>query len=431
MIRKNLLILLMVFLVCINTFAATNQYYVAATGGSDGNSGTSVGSPWATCSHAIATFTLDPTNGAQINFIGSSTTFAGCPTINRGGTSNSARLALVCTQQSISVLRCRMSGGFAFGAVNFVDIGTKPLFGFEYTNPSDDNGIDFLWTCATNASSCANGNNNRAFGNNLHDIGQTNTNGCPLSGAILVQSARAEAGGTGALTGIVIEGNLIDHFGINGGSTCGEAHGIYVTGGNAKVRYNIVFRAAASGIQIYGKSCQVDVANNISGESRWGLILQGHDGCTPGFNTIVNNAFVNNSDQGVYEGVSASGAATASTPSLFSNNLFFGNGSGSSNYRNPAAPGETRQNDKTENPLNTFVTYTGTAAGDYHLKTTSIANGGGTTQCVTGGSNCPAVGTNDIYNSIISGNQPIGAALANGSVVQPPPAPTGLTTTVN
>src|SRR6267142_659837 len=136
---------------------AQNQYYVAATGGSDSNSGTSLGSPWATCTHALPTAVINGTTGAIINFIASSTTFAACPAINRSGASTTARLVLKCTAPYTAATHCKIASHFLITSANNVDIGGLPQMGFEYTNPSDDVGVDVSWQCGT-AQTCSSGN---------------------------------------------------------------------------------------------------------------------------------------------------------------------------------------------------------------------------------------------------------------------------------
>src|SRR5882672_6819693 len=126
---------------------AQNQYFVAATGGSDSNAGTSSGSPWATCNHAVATAALNSV-GATINFIASSSTHAACSNIARNVVSP-ARMVLKCTTQVTTGTHCKMAGAFIIRAANNIDIGALPRFSFEYTNPSDNTAVDVVSQCAS------------------------------------------------------------------------------------------------------------------------------------------------------------------------------------------------------------------------------------------------------------------------------------------
>src|SRR5882724_7790604 len=118
---------------------AQNQYYVAATGGSDSNNG-SIGAPWATCNHAITV--SNKTGGTVINFIASATAHAAC-SVNSSGASVTNRLLLKCTlpwkdSAGITATHCKMAGSFKVTTANNVDIGALPYLGFEYSNASDN-----------------------------------------------------------------------------------------------------------------------------------------------------------------------------------------------------------------------------------------------------------------------------------------------------
>ncbi|MGA9800603.1 MAG: right-handed parallel beta-helix repeat-containing protein [Terriglobales bacterium] len=417
-----LLILTIVMMLALSlSAAAQNQYYVS-TSGSDSNNGTSPSTPWRTCSHAISSFTLG-SGGAVVNFAPGN--YGAVCTVNRGGSSPTVRLVLKCTAQWTAggSTGCRGLGWLVTSANN-VDIGAIDQYGFEYTDPNAQVGVDVSWQCGT-AGTCASGNGIHVLGNYLHDIGQNASGegvGCPYSGAILAPTGHGHT-----ISGFQAIGNLIDHFGANGGSSCAAAHGIYIASAGGTVQNNIITRAAASALQYYDQACNASISNNVLAASRFGLIVYGGNGCTPGLNTITNNIIVNNSSAGVYTGYSGPSVCSSGLPTLFSNNDLFGNGT---DFNNPAASCETRRNQLSENPTATFVNYTGTATGNYHLKSSSVAVGGGTTQCTPGGTNlcAPAL---DFSASARTGTPSLGIFEAQGDTsASAPSAPSGLTASV-
>jgi hypothetical protein len=400
--------------------AAQNQYYVAATGGSDSNSGTSVGSPWATCNHAIAAF-KSGASGAVINFIASNTKHAACSNINRGGSSTSARLVLQCTAPWTADVHCKMAGNFFVTSANNVDIGAMPQLGFEYTNPNDDIALDVVYQCGSSLT-CASGNSIHVLGNYFHDVGQNVSGGCPLAGMIEIPNSHGKT-----LTDTRVIGNLIDHFGTSPNNSCNVAQGIYILTGGAIVQNNIVTRSATAAIQYYDQACNAVISNNVLAASRVGLIVYGGNGCTPGSTTVSNNIIVNNSAGAFNTGFGGANDCASGRSILFSNNLLFGNGG---DYNNSQPSCEIRQNQRSENPTATFVRYTGTASGDYHLKPGSVAINGGTRQCTSGGaSGCaPSI---DLALITRPAQLSLGVFETQGdSNASAPAAPSGLTASV-
>jgi hypothetical protein len=400
--------------------AAQNQYYVS-TSGSDSNNGTSPSTPWRTCSHAIAAFSLGG-GGAVITFAPGN--YGTVCNVNRGGSSPTVRLVVKCSAQWTAggSTGCRGLGWLVTSANN-VDIGALDQFGFEYTDPNAQVGVDVSWQCGT-AGTCSSGNGIYVLGNYLHDIGQNATGegvGCPYAGAILAPTGHGHT-----ITDFRAIGNQIDHFGINGGNTCNAAHGIYVASANGIIQNNVITRAASGAIQYYDQACNAVISNNVLASSRTGLILYGANGCTPGLTTVSNNVIVNNSSTGFYTG-SGTTVCSSGRPLLFTNNLMFGNGS---DFNTSPASCETRQNQRSENPATTFVRYTGTATGDYHLKAGSVAIRAGTTQCTSGAaSTCaPAI---DFALASRPGPPSLGAFEAqSNNNASAPSAPSGLTASV-
>jgi hypothetical protein len=411
---------IMIMMVFSPTAKAQNQYYVAATGGSDSNSGTSAGSPWATCNHAIAAFNPG-SSGAVINFIASNSTHAACSNINRGGSSTSARLVLQCTAPWTAATHCKMAGNFFITSANNVDIGAIPQLGFEYTNPNDDVALDVVYQCGTSPT-CTSGNSIHVLGNYFHDVAQNVSGGCPLAGMIEIPNAH---GRTVSDTRVI--GNMIDHFGLSPNNSCNTAQGIYILTAGGTVQNNIVTRSATAAIQYYDQACNAVISNNVLAASRVGLIVYGGNGCAPGSTTVSNNIIVNNSQVAFNTGFNGANNCGSGRPILFSNNLLFGNGG---DYNNAQPSCETRQNQRSENPTATFVNYTGTASGDYHLKPGSIANNSGTRQCTAGGTSTCAPSV-DLALVVRPTQLSLGAFESQGgSNASAPAAPSGLTASV-
>src|SRR5882724_711681 len=373
---KKLLILAFL-LTATAAVQAQNQYFVAATGGSDSNSGTSTGSPWATCNHAVATAALNSV-GATINFIASSSNHAACSNIARNVVSP-ARMVLRCTTQVTAGTHCKVAGAFIIRAANNIDIGALPRFSFEYTNPSDNTAVDVVSQCASGAGACAFGNGIHVIGNYFHDIAQSNGTGCPSSGAILITNAHGVS-----VTDAQVIGNVVDHIGIFPGPPGNQMQGIYVSTKNGQVYNNVVTRACYSGLQYYDEACNGRVSNNVFANNTVGMVYYGNNGCTPGNNTASNNILVNNTDHAVNNSFSGDGGSSAGHPTLYTNNIVFGNPAGT--FTSPIGANTQVVNQRSENPTTTFVNYTGTASGDYHLKAGSIAIAGGVSNCVSGGS---------------------------------------------
>jgi len=306
-----------------------------------------------------------------------------------------------------------MNGPFLVRTANRIDIGANPFLGFEYTNPGDNTAVDVISQCPGNAGACGFGNSIHVFGNFFHDIGQTNGNGCPSSGGILITNAHGVS-----VTDAQVIGNVIDHIGIFPGPPGNQMHGIYVSTMNGQVYNNVVTRACYAGLQYYDQACNARVSNNVFANNTVGMVYYGSHGCTAGLNTGDNNVLVNNTQQAINNSFSGDQGCTPGRQMLYSNNIISGNGVNGPTHA--FASCTTVQNQKSENPTTTFVSYTGSAqTSDFHLKAGSQAIGGGTSQCASGGLT-PCVPSVDIAGNAFAGQ--IGA-FASGS-----PIPTGLLT---
>jgi hypothetical protein len=411
-----ILTFMMVMVFSLNA-GAQNQYYVS-TSGSDSSNGTSPSTPWRTCSHAIAAFSLG-SGGAVINF--SPGDYGTC-TINRGGASLTNRLALQCTQQwTVGGSNCRL--GFMVTSANNVDIGKLNKFGFEYTNPSAYTAVNLNTPCAAGSGQCSSGNSIHVLGNYFHDIAQSAAGGCPSAGAILMTNAHGVS-----VTDTQVIGNVIDHYGTYPPSSgCYVAHGMYITTSGGQVYNNIVTRSAYAALQYYDQACNARISNNVFANNGIGMVLYGGNSCSPvGNNTVNNNIIVNNVQQAINNSFKGDQGCSAGNPTLYTNNIIFGGGT---TFTSTPASCTIIQNQMSENPTATFVRYTGNAAGDYHLKSGSVAFRGGTTRCAAG-STTQCVPSIDLAATARPGTPSLGVFESGGASSASVSAPMGLTATV-
>lgn len=387
------------------TAKAQNLYFVSTTG-NDANSGTNAGSPWQHCSKAATSGTPNA-QGAIISFAPGNYNVT-C-TLSVSGPSNAAHIIFKCSQVVVvgSANNCR---GILFSVFNVNNITIQD---FEYTNPGGQVAIQDPAQCTTGVT-CPNGNGIWALHNYWHDI-QT-TGGCGSSGAFLVGQHGHPA------TNIKAIGNILDNIGPAITSGCSTMQGIYIIGIGSIIQNNIGFRVAAGMIQYYDSACQGVITNNVAANNHFGIIAYNGNACPNGNMTIANNILVNNINAANYNGFSGDASSSAGHPTLYSNNDYFGNGS---IFNQTLGANSTSQNPKSENPTATFVSYTGTAAGDYHLKAGSICIGGGTTQVVSGGIS-PSVSPTDLAGTAMSSPPPIGAYTFGGGGPVIPSPPTGL-----
>jgi hypothetical protein len=167
------------------------------------------------------------------------------------------------------------------------------------------------------------------------------------------------------------------------------------------------------------------IANNTVANCGEGGFEIGNDGAaSPTSNdlsTIINNISVNN--LGPYGGFRESGNTGAHN--VYLNNLVYGNPAGDFLLQSGLSAAGTQ----TGSNSTTFVSYTGTGAGDYHLKSGSTAINHGTDICASGVSNCVPLTDFDGNTLPPGGPWSIGAFMPAGATSQVPP-PTRLTVTV-
>lgn len=360
------------------------QYFVDHASGNDANSGlcsaavTGCTGPWRTIAKSASSATIGAI-GTVVNIVPA--TYNETVNINRGGNSPTARLIFKCTGQWTVGGSTGCEGvSFFVNAANNVDIGAVGKLGFTFTNASATTAVDVIWQCGTTATTCTSGNSIHVLGNYFHDIGQSVSNGCPFGAAIEIPNQHGKF-----VSDTLVDGNLVDHYGVYPNTTCNSAQGIYVLSDGGTVRNNIVTRSADGAIQYYDRACNATIANNDLLNNRVGLIFYGGNGCTPGLNNAINNV-IDFNQIGFLNGFSGANDCVTGRNILISNNTMFGNGT---DFQQPQPACEIRQNTLSENPTVTFVNYTGDATGNYALKPTSTAVNGGTFQCVTGQSCAP------------------------------------------
>ena len=182
-----------------------------------------------------------------------------------------------------------------------------------------------------------------------------------------------------------IESNLVYHNNGGGGSATSNGNGGMDTCWGDIVQNNIVMdQGGGSCIQVAHASYNVIVTNNtMLNCNRNAISVQAATVGSPGIgHTAFTNNIMANTGGGVRYAVIVLGSACQTTM-FWSNNLMYGNGLGNWDASNGCA--NQLVNTQTGSDSTTFVNYTGTISGDYHLKTGSTAINNGTTACALTG----------------------------------------------
>lgn len=412
---------LLLALAAMPAFAQVNTYYVSPAASSPAGDDTrsaataqNPATPWKTCAHAIATFTLN-TQGAVVVFLKGDYLNESC-NINRGGSSSSIRLVL--KSQGVTLTAGSVNNArninFTMNANN-VDIGALPLLGFESYGAGNVSFVNNTGNaaCGTSTGACSTGNSLHVLGNFGHDIAQTNGGGCPPFGGVTFSNHGR------SMTDAIVDGNFFDHYGDTTLGSCSVAQWIYLATPGGIVRNNVVLRSAGGGIQYYDAARLATISNNTVLKNRFGVILYGSNNATAGLNTVINNIIGNNTSAGIYEGFSSNQVCTAggSNNSYIHNNLLFGNGA---DFNQAVAGCESRAGNVSENlTTTTLVSNTGDATGNYHIKSGSIAIGGGIITGQAGGTT-PFAPSFDIAGATRNNTNPTLGAFEFGGVVGVP-----------
>ena len=167
---------------------------------------------------------------------------------------------------------------------------------------------------------------------------------------------------------------------------------------------------ASFGIEYYHSPCNASISNNTllhNGMAGIQVASGSQDGCsTNGTITIANNISDNNLDSPFYIGA-GSGISCPANSILLENNLFNGNGN-SNNIRGLGSCIQVTGSLTGEASATTFANYQSNGSGNYALKPGSLAIGGGTTACVSGGVS-PCTPTTDILGNVRPSLPSIGA----------------------
>ena len=145
------------------------------------------------------------------------------------------------------------------------------------------------------------------------------------------------------------------------------------------------------------------------------------------FSTFSNNIVVNSGVMNNSGGIRIFSANGCGPHNIYANNLMYGNLGG--NYIFDSGCPNTSTGTQSGSNSGTFVNYTGTISGDYHLKAASSSINAGTMNCASGATT-PCVPTNDFNQNPRPSPPSIGALEYAVAGTLSPEAPTGLTATV-
>ena len=334
---------------------SVGQYYVSPTG-RDSNSG-SAASPWATIAHAATR--IGP--GATVHVAPG--TYTGYITTKASGTS-SARIKYISdVHWGAKIIGNRVDHSAWHNYGSYVDI-----IGFEVTSV----GRIGLYN---------DGSFVRYISNHVHDIAGPTSATCDLGGAGIMH-------GNYSASNDEMTGNFVHDIGLVNSAQCtgyDTVHGLYHANLRGKIINNLIVHARDYGIHLYHSANAVIIANNTSVANGASGLVVGNSGGGSDNNTIVtNNIFADNRDYGFRDD-----SGTTGPNNKYDNNLTFGNG-----YGNYVVNGGTVNRNISSDPK--FISYTGTALGNYKLQASSPAIDSGTIL------NAPA-------SDFIGGARPVGA----------------------
>jgi len=395
--RRILLVLLLLSAV---TAVAQNNYYVTSTG-SDSNS-CSQSSPCATIDHAGSLTVAGDTVHVAAG------TYNQSVTIPNAGTATNCSLGN--TSSCITYI-CDVKWSCRIPPVVTLNQSYVVIKNFDIDGTLSGNvccGIDGSGTTG-----------DQIIGNKIHD---TSSGGNATSNCVICMDAGAVGGGHH-----IYDGNFIYHN--NGGASGSTAnnsgqHGIYSELDHDIIQNNIVMDQGGGWcIHSWHKVTDWTVTNNTVLNCPNGGIVLGDDsstGVAHNNDVITDNIVVNSGSGGGNGGIDL---RACGTNNVVQNNLMYGNTP--SNYVGSCG-GATLGGTPTGSNSTTFVNYTGTATGDYHLQASSTAIGTGTTTCAAGVSNC--VPTTDFDGNSRNNPWDIGAYVLSAPGALNPP--TGLTANV-
>ena len=409
------------------TSVAMNQYYVNASSGNDSNDG-SQAHPWATINHANAALVVGaagacvatdgwysaPNVGACVHV--ASGTYSGAISTTRSGTS-SARIFYVSDTKYGAVLI-----GSSNQLLWTVTGAYTGIVGFDFDGTTNGNNMQ------TAIGSYYSGDHTSMLYNKIHNFSK---NGGHRNGASAIGSCIVISSAPTSPCANTIENNLVYHN--NGGAGTGQTSygdsedGISVGYGDI-VRNNIVIDQGGGWcVSASHTTNQATITNNLIANCDRAGILIANAFTTNDYTTVTNNIIVNSGGAAGNGGINVFGSGGCGSHNLYANNLMYGN-----------TPGNVVSNTCTINLIGTqsgsnattFVNYTGTISGDYHLKSGSPAIAAGTATCAGGSGGCvPSIDFDGDPRSLAS-NLDVGAYVFGTTSASLPAAPTGLTAIV-
>jgi hypothetical protein len=320
------------------TSNTAGQYHVAPTG-RDSNNG-SASSPWATIAHAATV--IGP--GATVHIAPGA--YSGYVITRASGTSSSRITYISDVQWGAKIVGNRVDHSTWHNYGNYVDI-----MGFELTSV----GRIGLYN---------DGSFVRYIGNHVHDIAGPTSATCDLGGAGIMHGNYSAAHDE-------MIGNFVHDIGLVNSSQCPgyvTVHGLYHANPHGRIVNNLVIHARDYGIHLYHSASAVIVANNTSVANGASGLVVGNSGGSSDNNTVVtNNLFAHNQDYGFRDD-----SGTTGPNNKYNNNLTFNNGDGTYVVNGGTVNGNISSDPK-------FISYTGTALGNYKLQSASPAINSGTT----------------------------------------------------
>ena len=376
--------LLLLLFAVVRTSAAQNQYYISPTG-SDSNDG-SRAHPWATFNHA--------SSAARVGLPGVCTAASGWISasgigacihvapgvysesiVTKNGGIASARVRYVSDTQYAAILTGSASNSIIWSNyAQYIDV-----IGFDFDGSRTAvllgliNHYDSASYACHNLISANRGHNIANSGGAINGPGEFGTSGTNLN-------VTRPCGNT-------YQGNLFYHN--NGGGTStfysGNADAAIETGWGDIVQDNIVMdQGGGQCLSLTHTSTHLIVTHNtLLNCAQGGMIIANAMGILNDYSTFTNNIIANTGSVGNSPGIRVYKTGGCGLHNIYANNLMYGNAGKNYVFDSPCSNTSTATLSGSNST--TFVNYTGTIAGDYHLKSGSSAVGAGTTSCALSG----------------------------------------------
>jgi hypothetical protein len=304
------------------------QYYVSNSGNDSSNG--SQANPWRTLQNAFNSVSA----GATLH-VAAGTYTEDNLTNNVSGTSSN-RICFISDSKWGAQIRVASSRAVLTNNGNYIDMQDFDLAGM----PGSCLGINNL------------GGNTRIIGNRVHDIPADLPNHC--GGGAGIDDSNYSASDDDVI------GNIVYNVGDRNNPNQ-LVHGIYHANLRGNILNNITFNNAGWGIHLWHGPTNVNILNNTVFNNGAGGILIGNNITVNDYTTVANNIVFKNLAYGISENTNTG------THNQYYNNLVYQNSGGNLYLKN----GNTDVGTVVADPQ--FSNYTGTSAGDYHLKANSPA----------------------------------------------------------